>query len=171
MQTSAVEPWSSTIPVFEKSNSSADNTGPCPWGCPATANSRIGRIPNNQRDHENRTLSLAHDGFCSRPRCRKSCRPSCGLGTFGFKASAFNAKTQRRKDAARPTATERDRIMARQNHNGGHRSALMILSCHDSVCIPRSRRSPPSSVRHILLSLSNRLFCPQQETTNRVHTN
>src|SRR5439155_10609169 len=126
--------------------------------------SRIDHTPGNRIYRETRTLFLGHGGSCFRPRCRKSCRPSCGLGTFGFKASAFNAKTQRRKDAARPTATERDRIIARQNHNGGHRSALMILSCHDSVCIPRSRRSPPSSVQHVLLSLSNRLFCPQQET-------
>ena len=38
------------------------------------------------------------------------------------------------KSAERQTATRNDRIMAGQNHNDRHRSILMILSCHDSVC-------------------------------------
>src|SRR5258708_34807623 len=35
-----------------------------------------------------------------------------------------------------PTATQNDRIIAGQNDTEEHRSVLMILSCHDSVCIP-----------------------------------
>src|SRR6266705_2861388 len=102
MQTSAVEPWSSTIPVFEKSNSSADNTGPCPWEFPSTEHSRIGRTPNNQTGHGTRTLSPAQYVFCFRPRSRKFCKLSCrGVinfteGNEGNKASNTAGKIQSR---------------------------------------------------------------------------
>src|SRR6266567_8220700 len=43
-----------------------------------------------------------------------------------------------RENAARPTETQSDRIMAGQNDKEGHGSGLMILSCHDSVCLLRS---------------------------------
>src|ERR1700731_1238431 len=58
--------------------------------------------------------------------------------------SAINRRRDGRS-AAKPQA--KDRIMTGQNHNGGHSSALMILSCHDSVCLLGSQRKslPPAS--------------------------
>src|SRR6266487_4228928 len=55
--------------------------------------------------------------------------------------------------AARPTATRTDRIMAGQNHNAGHRSALMILSCHDSVCRLRLQRNSSQTVSKFVVLL------------------
>src|SRR6516165_4048578 len=46
-----------------------------------------------------------------------------------------------RENTTPAAATKNDRIMAGQNDTEGHRSVLMILSCHDSVCIPDLRES------------------------------
>src|SRR6266567_2777611 len=45
-------------------------------------------------------------------------------------------RSWRRENTTPPAATKNDRIMSGQNDTEEHRSVLMILSCHDSVCIP-----------------------------------
>src|SRR6516165_12520316 len=46
-----------------------------------------------------------------------------------------------RENTTPAAATKNDRIMAGQNDTEGHRSVLMILSCHDSDCIPDLQES------------------------------
>src|SRR6058998_3217053 len=51
-----------------------------------------------------------------------------------------NWRRENSTDTERPTRTKNDRIMAGQNHNRRHRHVLMILSGHDSVCLPRAHK-------------------------------
>src|SRR2546422_10848403 len=63
----------------------------------------------------------------SRPSLRSSCL--CGKN----QPAIHHRDT---KSAERPSEIEKDRIMTGQNHNGDQHSVLMILSYHDSVCLP-----------------------------------
>src|SRR5437879_4195416 len=50
-----------------------------------------------------------------------------------------------RENTARATTPKNDRIMAGQNHKGRHRPVLM--SCHDSVCLPRLQKKRKRDIK------------------------